>query len=120
MTWYSAQFARRTPNRKRITIALDIAGLYGPEVDRALGGEEPMVDEWEAGIRVPTFAQVEALAALAVYPVGFFYMPDPEPSIGIICVRSGPGKGCTVVDERPSAPVVELRPTGPRQGVLWS
>jgi hypothetical protein len=58
------QYAGRTPTRERITVALDAAGLFGPDVDVALGGLEPMVGEWEAGTRVPTFAQVELLAAV--------------------------------------------------------
>ncbi len=54
--------AGKAPTPERITIALDMRELYGPEVDRALGGEEPMVDEWESGARVPDLAQIQALA----------------------------------------------------------
>ena len=57
----AAYFAGQTPTPERITMALDIQELYGPEVDRALGGEEPMVDEWDAGTRVPSLEQVQAL-----------------------------------------------------------
>ena len=87
-------YAGRAPTPDRITSALNIRGLYGPEVDEALGGVEPMVDEWESGERVPTFAQVKALAVLTGFPVRFFYQP-PGPSLagGIMC---GPG-GCTPV-----------------------
>lgn len=56
----------------RITHALDSRELYGPEVDIALGGREPMVDEWEAGVRYPTWEQVQALAKLTDYPLVFF------------------------------------------------
>lgn len=65
------------PTPERITAALDIEGLYGPEVDRALGGEEPMVDEWETGEQIPTREQIEALARLTGWPVKFFYLPPP-------------------------------------------
>lgn len=56
----------------RITTALDIRKLYGPEVDRACGVEEPAVDEWEAGVRYPTWEQLLALAELTDFPVKFF------------------------------------------------
>lgn len=58
-------------------MALDICHLYGPEVDIACGGEEPMVDEWETGARTPTAEQVVLLANLTGYPVEFFYEPAP-------------------------------------------
>ena len=38
-----------------------------------------MVDEWEAGARVPTLEQVQALAELTGWPVRFFYLPPPRP-----------------------------------------
>lgn len=36
------------PVPARVTAALDVAGLWGPEVDLALGGEEPItiVESW--------------------------------------------------------------------------
>lgn len=55
-----------------ITQALDAHGLYGPEVDEACGTFEPAVDMWEAGQLYPAWAELEALAALTGYPVGFF------------------------------------------------
>ena len=84
--WY----ARKTPTPERITTALDLCELYGPGVDEALGGEEPMVDEWESGARVPTLTQVEALAELTGFPVKFFYQP-PGPSVdkGWLCGSDG-------------------------------
>jgi hypothetical protein len=86
----SAYYAGKAPAPERITLALDSCELYGPEVDRALGGEEPMVDEWEAGLRVPGFAQVQALAKLTGYPVRFFYQPPPPPlSRGFVCGTDG-------------------------------
>jgi hypothetical protein len=62
----------------RITTALDMLGLYGPEVDQALGVEEPTVDMWESGELVPTREQVEALARLTEYPAWVFYLPASE------------------------------------------
>ena len=72
-----AERLKGPPTPERITAALDMCDLYGPEVDRALGGEEPMVDEWETGERIPTQEQVEALSRLTGWPVKFFYLPPP-------------------------------------------
>jgi hypothetical protein len=72
------------PTKEKITQALDLRGLYGPEVDNALGGEEPMVDEWEAGTLTPTPDQMIALANLTQFPIEFFYIPIiemPEPFV---------------------------------------
>lgn len=107
------------PYPQRITAALDLAGLYGPEVDRALGGEEPMVDEWEAGTRIPEPHQVDALAELTGQPVDFFYVEPVELSGPVfLCRRTGRGKGCEVIDPRPDAEVIEI-PRGPVQGRLF-
>ncbi len=63
----------------RITQALDLAHLEGPDVDVQLGGVEPMVDEWEAGTRYPTWDQVLALAKLTGFgPAYFTTEVDPE------------------------------------------
>jgi hypothetical protein len=75
----AAQFAGQCPTPQRITLALDYRQLYGPEVDKACGVEEPTVDLWETGEVVPTFEQIEALGALTQFPVAFFYRPAPEP-----------------------------------------
>ncbi len=87
----TAYYAGKTPTRERITMALDLRELYGPEVDQALGGEEPMVDEWESGERVPDLTQVQALAELTGFPVKFFYQPPPPPDLknGWICGSDG-------------------------------
>jgi hypothetical protein len=80
----------------RITIALDIRGLEGPEVDTACGAAEPDVDWWEAGWSVPTPQQVERLAALTGFPVAFFYRPvPPGPFTGSPVFMCGRG-GCEV------------------------
>jgi len=86
----AAFYAGQFPTPQRITTALDMRELYGPEVDRALGGEEPMVDEWESGKRVPTFEQVQRLALLTDFPVRFFYLPPMAPiEGGWICGSDG-------------------------------
>jgi hypothetical protein len=96
------------PTPARITLALDLAGLDGPQVDVTCGGVEPMVDEWETGTRIPTGDQLEALARLTGMTVDFFYLPAPDPMVGWICQRSGPGKGCTRIDTHPDAPVIPI------------
>jgi hypothetical protein len=85
-----AYYSGKTPTPERITAALDMCQLYGPEVDRALGGEEPMVDEWEAGTLVPDLGQVKALARLTLFPVKFFYLPAPaKVTRGFMCGKDG-------------------------------
>lgn len=86
----AAYYAGKKPTPERITSALDMCELYGPEVDQALGGEEPMVDEWESGVRVPSFTQVQRLATLTGFPLAFFYKPAPQPVTGgFICGTDG-------------------------------
>jgi hypothetical protein len=99
----------RRVNPHRITLALDAPAtaegpFYGPGVDEFCGVTEPAVDEWEAGIRVPTGEQIGRLAELTGYPVGFFYVPDGPPVTGFICQRSGRGKGCRTFSWPPEAP----------------
>jgi hypothetical protein len=86
----AAYWAGKTPAPERITMALNIRDLYGPEVDQMLGGGEPMVDEWESGARVPDLEQVQALAELTGFPVRFFYQPPPAPlGEGWVCGSDG-------------------------------
>lgn len=47
-----------------ITVALDMGGHYGPEVDSACLAAEPEVDLWEAGQLYPRWEQVRALSRL--------------------------------------------------------
>ena len=110
----SAYYAGKTPTRERITAALDMRELYGPEVDQALGGEEPMVDEWESGARVPNFEQMQRLALLTGFPVKFFYQPAPQPITGgWICGSDGCHPlGVPVEDECPTCG----RPKGDGEG----
>lgn len=89
------------PTPERITAALDICDLYGPEVDEALGGEEPMVDEWETGERIPTREQLQALARLTGFPVDFFFLPPPPSMAGVwLCGEDG----CELLGDPPSSP----------------
>lgn len=66
------------PIPARITMALDLRELYGPEVDLACGTWEGNpdgdVDAWEAGTAVPRAEQVRLLSEVACFPVTYFYM----------------------------------------------
>lgn len=108
------------PVPQRITDALNLAELYGPEVDRACGVEEPTVDRWEdpTDPLLPTREQVQALAELTGFPVEFFYRPAVDIPLMFICTRTGRGKGCQVVDNRKPEPVAEVVPLF-GQGSLW-
>lgn len=76
----------------RITIAL--GDLEGPGVDEACGAREPAVDEWEAGVRYPTWEQLLLLAELTGFHVRFFLMPEDGeihalgPAVMFVCDRS--------------------------------
>lgn len=59
----------------RITAALDLCELYGPEVDRACGVQEPAVDLWEAGRLYPSLDQLAALARLTGFRPVWFTLP---------------------------------------------
>lgn len=99
------------PYPERITAALDVRELYGPEVDRACGAEEPAVDRWETGEEVPTLKQLELLAALTSFPLGFFFAPPVEGlAVGWLCGADG----CERIDERPDAQVLQLH-----RDTLW-
>lgn len=98
----------RIPVPARITIALDIRHLDGPEVDLACGAREPDVDDWEAARKVPSHEQIILLAALTRFPVEFFYRPVSETERArrrvFVCDRTKRKHGLTVVvtwiDER--------------------
>ncbi|UKD50868.1 hypothetical protein L3Q65_00820 (plasmid) [Amycolatopsis sp. FU40] len=55
-----------------ITTALNLHGLYGPQVDEACGAREPDVDKWEAGELYPTWEQLLLLAELCGVTPRFF------------------------------------------------
>ncbi len=88
--------ATGTPNRRRITLALDYHGFDGPEVDAALGVIEPMVDWWEEGRVVPSGEEIERLAALTQFPVEFFYDASVEMGPAWMCGD----EGCRLTEER--------------------
>ncbi|QHE73529.1 hypothetical protein [Rhodococcus sp. WAY2] len=69
------QAGRLVPDR--ITAALDMSGLEGPQVDIDCGTTEPDVDRWELGIKYPTWEQFLALCRLTATPISFFFR---EPS----------------------------------------
>lgn len=88
-----------TPVPARITMALDMRGLDGPDVDTQCGAAEPAVDLWECGIEVPTAEQVTLLAALTQVPVQFFYKPiKPGPLIGPVWICWAGRRGCESVE----------------------
>lgn len=69
----------------RITMALDLHGHHGPQVDAACGVEEPAVDMWEAGTLYPTWEQLQALAGICPQvTIAYFVLPliDPLPLKG--------------------------------------
>lgn len=112
----------------RATLALDMAALYGPEVDRAVGTWEGNpdgdVDAWELGEATPTRAQVRLLAQLTDRPIAWFYLPEePWETEGVmwLCGRTGAkGMGrqvCQTVPMRVSPPAAEAR--GHQQGALF-
>lgn len=95
----------------RITLALDAAGLYGPEVDDQVGTYEGNpagdVDAWELGEAIPTREQVRLLAELCGVTVAFFYWPqeawETEGHMWV-CSRTGPkGLGRRVCEQVPMA-----------------
>jgi hypothetical protein len=82
----------------RITIALDIRGLEGREVDVACGAAEPDVDMWELGLAAPTAEQVRLLAELTGFTVAFFYQPiAPGPMTSSpVFMCHGPRRRCEI------------------------
>lgn len=90
----------------RITIALDMCGLEGPEVDTACGAAEPDVDMWELGRAVPTADQVRKLAELTGFHPVWFYRPIKAGPVAAsaVFICWGGRRGCEarapdVVDE---------------------
>ena len=106
----------RRPTPQRITVALDMAGLFGPEADRTLGVLEPTVDLWETGMVVPTDAQLADLAERAGVTVEWLYEPPIEPITQIVCFRTkkaaGGGPKCQQITYPPP-------PSGPEDGALF-
>ncbi len=117
------QLEHGRPVPARITWALDMRGLEGPEVDEQVGTFEGNpagdVDDWEAARATPSPEQVLALAELTRYPVGWFYKPvQPGPQTGGMRINWGGRRGCEwvppdVVDERGVLIRDGQDPTGP-------
>ena len=82
----------RSPNGDRITVALDRVGLYGPEVDEALGvadAFDTVVDGWEAGTLIPSESEIRRLCMLTgMLPAWFYDGTLPDASWMHICTRS--------------------------------
>lgn len=99
-----------TPVPARITMALDMGGHEGPEVDVACGTWEGNpdgdVDAWEVADAVPSADQVKLLSELTGFPVAFFYEPiKPGPLIDGLIICWGGRRGC----ERPEPDIVDER-----------
>ncbi len=83
----------------RITTALNLRGLYGPEVDVACLAVEPEVDWWEEAILYPTWDQLLALAGLTdMLPGWFTRAGDPPVTTTVFLCTSGRGGGCHVIE----------------------
>jgi hypothetical protein len=80
----------------RITMALNIRELYGPEVDTACGAAEPDVDMWELGLAVPSPEQVRLLAELTRFQPAFFYNPIEPGPLAASAIFMCSGRTCTV------------------------
>lgn len=75
--WQEWRDGLACPNR--ITTALNMRDLYGPEVDEACLAREPEVEQWEAGERYPMWPQLLALAELTGFTARFFTTNDVVP-----------------------------------------
>lgn len=111
---HPAQHERGIPNRYRITLALDAAGLYGPEVDEACAADEPAVDRWEDGTLEPSPYQLALLANLTRMPLSYFYLGDPPMapagSGGWVCTRRKVnGSRCNPLPAEVVSPAEEQR-----------
>jgi hypothetical protein len=65
----------------RITMALDVRGLDGPEIDEQVGtfhgNPSGDIDRWEQALAVPSREQVQLLGKLTDFPPAWFYRPIP-------------------------------------------
>lgn len=77
----------------RVTLALDMDGMYGAEVDEALGvltDAADVVDRWEAGELHPTESELARLAFLTGYQSWWFRQPFTlEKAPGWMCGEDG-------------------------------
>lgn len=99
--------AEGRPVPARITIALNLGGHEGPEVDLAVGtfegNLEGDVDAWERGDAVPSAEQVRLLSQLTGFGLRYFYEPIEPGEFTSPLFLCGRG-GCQIirswVDER--------------------
>lgn len=94
----------------RITMAMDMAGLSGPQVDRDCGtyhgNPDGDIDRWEQALAVPSPEQVRLMAKVTGCPIPFFYKPVTDlPRFGPTWISWGGRRGCElvasdVIDER--------------------
>ncbi len=110
----------------RATLALDAAGLYGPNVDIECGTWEGNpdgdVDAWELGEAVPTAEQVALMAELTGRPVGWFYAPLVDHGVTAVwvCGKTGAkGMGRQRCERVPLEIVAPAAAREPRQGALF-
>lgn len=104
----------------RITSALDLHELYGPEVDAACGVAEPDVDRWEAGELYPTWEQLLALAKITPrVTLLYFFIPVGKPMRTTLQFHL---PGVSMEDEEPVArfkPEAFTAAPTPFQDTLW-
>lgn len=87
------------PVPARISMALDMGGHEGPEVDLAVGTFEGNpagdVDLWECGLASPDEEQVRLLAELTGFPVEWFHKQmEPGPLVGRMTICWTDSRGC--------------------------
>jgi hypothetical protein len=85
----------------RITMAMDLAGLDGPDVDERCGtyhgNPDGDIDRWEQALAVPSAEQVALMAEVTGFPIAWFYRPlppGPTPGDGPIWICWSDHRGC--------------------------
>lgn len=99
--WEQHLLASGTVVPARITMAMDLAGLYGPEVDDRCGtfhgNPDGDIDRWEQALAVPSPEQVRLMAEATGFPIPWFYAPlepGPTPGTGPIWICWRDRRGC--------------------------
>lgn len=69
----------RGTSSKVLIWARERAGLSVDDVADGIGRPVEVIQSWESGEDVPTFNQLEKLAALTKRPVAIFFFPEPPP-----------------------------------------